>query len=84
MDLGIEGRTAVVTGASRGIGAAMAEQLEAERVRVVRVARSEGVDVTAPDAAERVAKRADAAVDILVNNAGTSEIKPLDELVDED
>jgi NAD(P)-dependent dehydrogenase (short-subunit alcohol dehydrogenase family) len=84
MDLGIEGRTAVVTGATRGIGAAVAEQLEAEGARVVRIARSEGIDVTAPDAGERIAARADGPVDILVNNAGTSEIKPLDELVDED
>ena len=84
MDLGIEGRTAVVTGASRGIGAAVAEQLEAEGVRVVRVARSEGIDVTAPDAAERIAERVGADVDILVNNAGTSEIKQLDELSDDD
>jgi 3-oxoacyl-[acyl-carrier protein] reductase len=84
MDLGIEGRTAVVTGATRGIGAAAADLLEADGARVVRVARSEGVDVTAPDAAERVAELAGAPVDILVNNAGTSEIKPLDELVDAD
>jgi 3-oxoacyl-[acyl-carrier protein] reductase len=53
-------------------------------VRVVRVARSAGIDVTAPDAAERVAERAAGPVDILVNNAGTSEIKPLDELTDAD
>ena len=84
MDLGIEGRTAVVTGATRGIGAAVAERLEAEGARVVRVARSEGIDVTAPDAAERIAERAGGPVDILVNNAGTSEIKPLDELTDAD
>jgi 3-oxoacyl-[acyl-carrier protein] reductase len=84
MDLGIEGRTAVVTGATSGIGAAVAELLEADGVRVVRVARSEGIDVTAPDAAERVAERAAGPVDILVNNAGTSEIKPLDELTDAD
>ena len=82
MDLGIEGRTAVVTGATRGIGAAVAEQLEREGARVVRVARSEGIDVTARDAAERIAERAAGPVDILVNNAGTSEIKPLDELTD--
>ena len=58
MDLGIEGRTAVVTGASRGIGASVAELLEADGVRVVPVSRSEGIDVTAPDAAERIAERA--------------------------
>jgi 3-oxoacyl-[acyl-carrier protein] reductase len=84
MDLGIEGRLAVVTGGTRGIGAAVVERLEAEGARVVRVARSEGIDVTAPDAPERVAALAGGPVDILVNNAGTSEIKPLDELVDEE
>jgi len=84
MDLEIEGRTAVVTGATSGIGAAVAELLEADGARVVRVARSEGIDVTAPDAAERIAERAAGPVDILVNNAGTSEVKPLDELTDDD
>jgi 3-oxoacyl-[acyl-carrier protein] reductase len=84
MDLGIEGRTAVVTGASRGIGASVAELLEADGVRVVPVSRSEGIDVTAPDAAERIAERAAGPVDILVNNAGTSEVRPLEELTDAD
>jgi 3-oxoacyl-[acyl-carrier protein] reductase len=84
MELGIRGRTAVVTGASRGIGAAVAEQLEAEGARVVRVSRTDGIDVTSPDAAERIAERVGGHVDILVNNAGTAEIKPLDELRDED
>jgi len=84
MDLGIEGRTAVVTGGTRGIGAAVAGRLEDEGARVVRVARGEGIDVTAPDAPERIAALAGGPVDILVNNAGTSEIKPLDELDDHD
>jgi 3-oxoacyl-[acyl-carrier protein] reductase len=84
MDLGIDGRTAVVTGGTRGIGAAVSDRLEQEGARVVRVARSEGIDVTSLDAAERIAALAGGPVDILVNNAGTSEIKPLEELSDED
>ena len=84
MDLQIRGRTVVVTGASRGIGAATAALLEAEGARVIPVSRATGIDVTAPDAAERIAERAAAPVDILVNNAGTSFAKPLGELTDED
>jgi 3-oxoacyl-[acyl-carrier protein] reductase len=41
MDLGIEGRACVVTGASRGIGLATAKALTAEGARVLLVARSE-------------------------------------------
>jgi 3-oxoacyl-[acyl-carrier protein] reductase len=84
MDLGIEGRLAVVTGASRGIGAATADMLAAEGARVVRVSRGEGIDVKDPDAAERIAERAGAPVDILVNNAGTSAVKALGDVTDEE
>jgi 3-oxoacyl-[acyl-carrier protein] reductase len=84
MDLEVAGRTAVITGATRGIGAAVAALLEADGARVVRVARSHGIDVTAPGAAERIAALAGGPVDILVNNAGTSQIKPLEELEDRD
>ena len=84
MDLGIKGRTAVVTGASRGIGAATVALLEAEGARVVGVSRCAGVDVTAPDAPDRIADLAGGPVDILVNNAGTSFARSLDELTDED
>jgi len=83
MDLQISGKTAVVTGASRGIGAETVRLLEAEGARVVGVSRAQ-VDVTAPEAAEQISERAGGRVDILVNNAGTSFAKPLDELSDED
>ena len=84
MDLGISGRTAVVTGASRGIGAATVRMLEAEGARVVGVSRGAGVDVTEAGAPERIAELAGAPVDILVNNAGTSFARSIDELTDDE
>jgi len=85
MDLGITGRTAVVTGASRGIGAATARILEQEGARVLAVSRSQGIDVTDPGAPERIVEAlGGSAPDILVNNAGTSYARSLDELTDED
>ena len=90
MDLGLTGKACVVTGASRGIGAAAAQMLEDEGASVLRVSRSEGdlrVDVTEPGAAERIVQECErrlGGVDVLVNNAGTSEAIPLDKLTDAD
>ncbi|MEV6771528.1 SDR family oxidoreductase [Nocardia sp. NPDC051030] len=85
MDLGLNGKTAVVTGASRGIGLAIAEELAAEGVRVVGAARTitpelEKVAVAAVSAdlstAEGARTLVDAAlaelggIDILINNVG--------------
>jgi 3-oxoacyl-[acyl-carrier protein] reductase len=84
MDLGLSGRTAVVTGASRGIGAETVRLLEAEGARVLGVSRAQGIDVTALDAADRIAEALGETPDILVNNAGTSFARPLDELTEED
>jgi 3-oxoacyl-[acyl-carrier protein] reductase len=82
MDLNITGRTAVVTGGSRGIGAAIVRALEAEGVNAFPVSRGTGIDITDPGAADKIAERVGAPVDILVNNAGMSANRPLDELTD--
>ena len=86
MDLGLTGRTAVVTGASRGIGLAITRGLAAHGAHVIAGARrssaeldelaKEGsvrvleVDLTDPGGPARLVALADAGPDILVNNVG--------------
>ncbi|MEV0659973.1 SDR family NAD(P)-dependent oxidoreductase [Actinomadura luteofluorescens] len=79
MDLELEGRVYIVTGASAGIGEATAALLAGEGAQVVRVARSPvdvPADLTRPDAAQHVvdvALERHGRLDGLVNNAGALE-----------
>ena len=87
MNLGLDGRVCVVTGGTRGIGAATARMLAQEGARVLTVARSGAdleLDVTAPDAGERVLAACPEPPWALVNCAGTGQARPLEELADED
>ena len=73
MNLGLEGRLCVVTGATRGIGAATARMLRKRAPSVLAVARHDAdleLDVTDPDAAERVLAACPETPWALVNNAG--------------
>ncbi len=87
----LAGQTAVVTGASRGIGLAVAEELQAAGAHVVRLARSLrdtgaerrtdiACDVTVPGEVNRAAVlvlKERGAPDIVVNNAGNFLLKPI-------
>jgi 3-oxoacyl-[acyl-carrier protein] reductase len=87
MNLGLEGRVCVVTGGTRGIGAATARMLSHEGARVLTVARHGAdveLDVTTPDAGERLLDACPEPPWALVNNAGTSRARALEDLTDAD
>ena len=69
----LDGKRAVVTGDSSGIGAATVRALEEAGARVVGGSRATGLDVTDPASCERFVRAAVeelGGLDILVNNAG--------------
>lgn len=67
MNLNLKGKTALVTGGSKGIGLAIKKALEKEGVKVVSISRSEGY--TLPCDIIKVCKLVKD-VDILINNFG--------------
>jgi NAD(P)-dependent dehydrogenase (short-subunit alcohol dehydrogenase family) len=92
MDLGLEGRIAIVTGASRGIGLAVTRGLVTEGARVTAGARKSTaeldelagtgqvqvvqVDLAGPDGPARLVAAAGDRIDILVNNVGAAPARP--------
>ena len=92
----LDGRSVVVTGASSGIGEAVARRLVAEGALVTIGSRSEPVvagatwvptDVADPSAADALidtAVKANGGLDVLVNNAGVQVVRTLADTTDEE
>ena len=92
MDLRLNGQTAIVTGASRGIGLAVTRGLVAEGVRVTAGAQKSSaeldeliaagsvrvveVDLAEPGGPARLVAAAGDRIDILVNNVGAAPARP--------
>jgi NAD(P)-dependent dehydrogenase (short-subunit alcohol dehydrogenase family) len=92
MDIDLTGRTAVVTGGSKGIGLDVVRRLAASGARVIAGAKSAspeieeltrdkqvvfaGVDLADPDGPAQLVATAGDRVDILVNNVGIARARP--------
>ncbi len=80
----MKARIALITGGSRGIGKAIAEQLINEGYKVYIPTRSE-MDLANPASVEKYCQSVqNISFDVIVNNAGINDINDIDQITDEE
>jgi NAD(P)-dependent dehydrogenase (short-subunit alcohol dehydrogenase family) len=78
-DYQYEAGTALITGASRGIGAAIAARLQGEGIRVLSPL-SKALDLLSSVSIDRYLSTLTQPIDILINNAGINRLGSIDEI----